>query len=461
MNSNRGDTGLLESGRAAAEELETARLLSDAKSRDPLGYRLHVAFAMLYLFVLPIATSAEGISFAILIVCALVRLRSTWPTYRALARDKVLWLFFITAVILGLSTLWIGDGIDRESAVDEGLTELKAFRVIALPLALWPVLEAAPFLIAAFLLGVFGLDLIQLAQRLNLFGLELQGADRARGLIHPIQSGAFNLAALTWYVAAILRVNPPRTSRGLLMVAGLTAGTLAATMGLIFAGSRGVWVAAIVALPLAWVIIALRAGRVRRAALLLLPAAAALALVLTAGGWRYALDRYEDARVDYRDAQAGDFTGSFGQRILMARWAWGFFLDSPIYGNGAGSFRELSRQTPEFAKLEERYPMRAENDKFTPAHPHNAYLHMLYATGILGGAVFALLLMLVAWRAWQERADHIFAGALFFVLLGWMIGTLSDCYTLNGHLFGLFGFIVALALCGRAKPPEQICVDAR
>jgi len=421
-------------------------LLQEARERDPVGHRLHVIFAMGYLATLPLANSVSDITFAIVVVCALVRLRSTWRCYVPLVRDRVLWLFLATAVMLGLSILWSDDGPEHATVVQEGLTELKAFRVILLPWALWPIVEAAPLLIAGFLVGVFGLDLVQFAQRLGLFGLELKGADRARGLIHPIQSGAFNLAALTWYLAALLSVKWAGDRKSIVLIAALVCGALAAVAGLLFSGSRGVWVAAMLILPVAWVVLAVRGDRLRRAIILLVPAGLALALVLALGGWRYAVDRFEDAQRDYRDAERGDYTGSIGQRILMARWSWRFFAQSPLYGNGAGSFREMSKETPEFAEMESRWPGRAENDKFTPAHPHNAYLHMLTSTGVIGTSLFLSMLVLLMLRAWREPGSHLFCGGAVFVLLGWMIGTLSDCYTLNGLHFGLFALIVALTI---------------
>jgi len=172
------------------------------------------------------------------------------------------------------------------------------------------------------------------------------------------------------------------------------------------------------------------------------------------------VERYEDARQDYLNAQDGDYTGSVGQRIVMARWAWRFFEQSPLYGRGAGSFRELSRETPEFAELEARWPGRAEQDKFTPAHPHNAYLHLLASTGVIGALLFALTLGILLVRAWREPGNHLFAGAALFVLLGWMLGTLSDCYTLNGHLFGIFGLVMALTLPQVQRMPTEAAPDA-
>ncbi len=416
---------------------------SQVREADPIGHRVHVALAMAYLLMLPLITSAEGITFGILLAFAALRLPKTRPCYRALRRDRVMWLFLVTAVILGISILWSEDRM-------EGLTELKAFRVIALPWALWPIIGEAPWLIGAFLAGVFGLDLVQSAQHLNLFGLELKGEGRARGTLHPIQSGAVNLATLTWYLPAMLRIRLRRGRKALILPAALVAGAFFAMIGLVLSGSRGVWIAAAVMLPIEFAYFCFSSAHGRRNALILLaPVALAVVVVVTTGGDRYIAERIEDARENLRRADEGDYTTSVGMRVVMARWAWQMFKESPVYGHGAGSFRALSKGTSEFAEMQARWPNRAAEDKFTPAHPHNAYLHMMVATGIVGTIPFLCLLAVVFGRLWRDASDHVFARAGPFVLLGWMIGTLSDCFTLNGHLFGLFGFLAALALARR------------
>lgn len=427
------------------EATRAADLLEYVHQRDPIGHRVHIALAMLHLLTLPLATMVKDLTLALLVAYALIRLPNTWRCYTPVLRDRLHWALFVWAAFFALTVVWSIDAV-------EGLTEVKAFRVIILPLALWPILDAAGLLIASLLAGVFAQNLVQFAQMLEVFGLKLMGADRARGLIHPIQTGAFNLAALTWYLAAMMRVPMGRDRRSMLMAAAIVVGAASAAAGLIFAGSRGSWAAGALVLPLAWLVLFVREPALRRRGLIVLAAGAAgLAIVLAAGGWRYIGERIDDTRRGFENVEADRddpdrYTGSVGQRLMLAHWAWRFFTESPLYGHGAGSFRELSRETPEFRDMEIRWPNKADKDKFTPAHPHNAYLHMMVSAGVIGTILFLIVLTILIIRAWREPGDHLFRGAAIFVLLGWMLGTLFDCYTLNGHLFGLFAFIAAITM---------------
>jgi len=418
------------------------------RARDPVGHQVHTALAMLYLFLLPLATAPKDVASVILIGYAIIRLPNTWRCYPPLLRDALLWTLIAWAAVHGVSIIW-------SAAPVEGWTELKAFRVILLPLALWPVLDRIPWLVGSFLLGVLGLNLIQFAQRLELFGFGLEGDDRARGMLHPIQSGAFNLAAMTWHVAFLLRAGWRRLPRSALIFWASAVGLAAATVGLLIAGSRGSWLAAAIVLPALWVTFVARVPEARRRALILL-AVGSLGAAATwfGGGGGYVQQRVGNAIEEFRAAQEqGDFTTGVGQRVVMTRWAWRFFLEAPIYGQGAGSFRAESKTTPEFERMAEERPGRAKANKFTPAHPHSAYLHVLATTGILGFLPFAAALLILFVRAARDRRDHPFADASLFVLVGWLIGTNFDSYHLNGHLFGLFAFIVAIALPHR--PPVE------
>ena len=50
----------------------------DARRRDPVGHHVQFALAVLYLFLLPLATAPKDVAFGALLVYALLRLPKTW-----------------------------------------------------------------------------------------------------------------------------------------------------------------------------------------------------------------------------------------------------------------------------------------------------------------------------------------------------------------------------------------------
>ncbi|MCL4209525.1 MAG: O-antigen ligase family protein [Phycisphaerales bacterium] len=431
--------------------------------RDPIGHQVHTALAMLYLVCLPLAPALEAISVALLVGYALIRLPNTRWCYPPVIADRWVLAMLAWAAIHGLSILW---SIDPH----EGLTELKAFRVILLPLALWPVLDRPYWLIWSFLVGVLAMNGVQIAQLLGVLGQQLEGESRARALLHPIQTGAFNLAAFLIYFATILRTRWTVAPASIRLLALLILGGLLAAAGLVASGSRGSWVAGGLLTPALWLFMTIRHREVRRTAIIV----ACSALVLGAVGWHfggsYIRFRIENAQKHLDAAEQGDYATGTGQRLMMWRWAGRFFLQSPVWGQGAGSFRVLTRQTPEYAETLSRLPRVQKlvretgkgDGRITAAHPHSAYLHVLYATGVLGAIPFTASLVILVVRTWRERGgarDHLFADALPWVLLAWLIGTQFDCYTLNGHGFGLLAFIAALTLPWRPSARRGMGVE--
>lgn len=424
------------------------------RCRDPIGHQVHTVLAMLYLFCLPLAPSLEAISFALLAGYALVRLPNTRWCYTAVIADRWIIAMLAWAAIHGLSILW---SIDAR----EGLTELKAFRVVLLPWALWPVLDRPYWLVWSFLAGVLAMNGVQAAQLLGIFGLELEGESRARALLHPIQTGAFNLAAFLIYFATILRTRWTATPAALRLLGLLIVGGLLAAAGLIASGSRGSWVAGGVLVPALWLFMTIRHREVCRTAII----AACSGVVLAGVGWHvaggYIQKRVGNAQQHLQAVEQGDYLTGTGQRLMMWRWASRFFLESPVWGQGAGSFRLLTRQTPEYRDTIADMPRVQKlvretgrgDGRLTASHPHSAYLHVLYSTGVLGAIPFAATLVILIVRTWRSARDYLFADALPWVLLGWLIGTQFDCYNLNGHGFGLFAFLAALTLPWR--PPAR------
>ena len=413
------------------DQRQTAATLRYARQRDPIGDRVQFAFAALYLLTLAMAgTSAKDVAWGSLAVCAVARLPLIWRCYTVLLRDRLLWLLAAWGAWRLLSLLWSPDP-------GQGFDECAAARVLLTPLLMWPVLDRATLFVGVFLVGVFGHNLVQLSQAMHWFGLEPDVNERLNGLLHPIHLGGLCLAAMTWQVSALVHSRGARPATIALWLVGLGA----ATAGLVFTGSRGPWIAAAVAIPMTVLVIGIRRPATRRAAVAL----AVGGLVAGAASWPWTGD-YVRFRLDQAVTQfavsstdAADLDTEVGWRL--GRWlgAGRIALDHPIAGTGAGGYGH--------AMLEGEYrEITAETH-----HAHSLYLHDAATLGFTGVGFTLVVLFGCLRRAWSDPPRDRYGDGSFFVLAGWLIGAVFDCYHFSGTMFGLFGVVIALTMPRRAS----------
>lgn len=436
-------------GTAAAQAL-----LRAAREADPIGHRIHVLLAALYLATLPLATSGKDIGFALLAVCAIVRLPRTWRCYTPLFREPLLWVVLVWCAWQGIAIAWSGDP-------NEGFKSLRAFRVLATPWLLWPILDAIVLLIVAFLTGVVAANLVQVFQWLEWFGLRAAMNDRLRGLIHPIQLGMMCVTAMCFHLMLLLRLPFPgagKWRKTLTIVALSVIGFCGAALGLVFSGSRGPWIAAAIAIPLLVTVTFIRRSTLRRRAGIVLIAG----LMLAAAGWLAGRDmigqRLSDAREEYdRAVEEGIVWTSTGLRLQLWEWAIDMWRSSPVVGIGAGEFETAERAHPEYADVVSHPRFRElvdegslPDDHLDRHHAHSTWLHVLACTGAIGLVLLTAVAVMALVRAWKDREDHLYTDAAFFALIAWLIGAQFDAFHLNGHMFGLFAFLIAIVLKHRA-----------
>jgi O-antigen ligase len=320
--------------------------------------------------------------------------------------------------------------------------------LILLPPALWPVLEIAPWLVGASLLGVLGQHVAQILQALDWVNLRA-GKDppgRLGGFNHPIQTGAWCVTAMCWHLAALL------TKAGRLRVLS-AVGIVAAAAGLVATQSRGPWLAAATVVPAALVVIAVRRPSARRPAVIM----AVIGLAVVAGAWPIAggfvRSRAEAALREYREARAGGaYETSVGLRVAQYGWAWDMFTRAPIFGLGAGGFRAALRDEPTYLEAIERAKGDpAVIDSLTRDHPHNTTLHVLATTGAIGGAFLLAVLVATLIDAVRDRPDHPYADGALFVVIAWMIGAQFDAYHLSGQYLGILMAAIGLTLPSRDR----------
>jgi O-antigen ligase len=389
-----------------------AALLEDARRRDPIGHHVHTALAAIYVLLLVLTTAPKDIAFAILLVYALMRMPHTWRTYTFLVRDPM------GALLIGWG-LWQGISLAWSADRGQGLEEWRACRVLFTVIAIWPVVTNVAWLIGAMLVGVLAQNVVQLLQHLEWFGLAPGMNGRLRGLLHPIHTATICTMAMCWHLSAML--HRPGALRFWLFAAGLVA----ASVGLVFTGSRGPWIAAGVALPFALVVTALRRPPARRVGLVLIVAAVVGGVAAWPSLGPFVAKRVEQARVDLAAAESGDYDTHVGLRLAMWRSAWRAFREAPIGGVGTGGYGEAAGRDEHAALLSGE------------SHAHSMYMHVLACNGLVGVGLLAGVIVIALARGWRDPPDHLFADGNLPALIAWLVGAMFDAYQLTGQLFGV------------------------
>ncbi len=451
-----------------AAEIEHA--LRYGREYDWIGHHVATILAMLYLFLIPLATAPKEWAFALLAIWTVIRIPHTWRSYGALMFMPVVW-------VATLWMLWLFAGLMWSSDIEQGLGELKVLRVLAIPLLLWPILDRLPWLVLAALAGVLAQNGVQVLQEIGWISSPDSGEGRLRGLIHPIHSAMWFSAALLWHLSATCSTRGAwRWASVVLMASSL--------IGLIATGSRGPWIAMAVALPLMMGVVAVRRSHSRMPMLIV----AAMAFVGIAGIWLTSpaliRDRLDDARQEITNAREHQvYWTSTGLRLALWGWAWEVWKTSPIVGVGAGDFpseypelasfkaaaaiareQSLIEEVPGYAEAKAagqdvtklRFYRRGERhaanrlDYLLRGHAHSTYLQTLAAQGLIGLVLLAIMLGVIARQCWRDRTDHPYSDAMLFVLVCWVVGAQFDCYELNGHQLSLLALIATFTMPGRA-----------
>jgi O-antigen ligase len=139
---------------------------------------------------------------------------------------------------------------------------------------------------------------------------------------------------------------------------------------------------------------------------------------------------------------------SYKIRLLMIQKGWRMFLDSPLFGAGAGNF------TKEAVKLDLDKEMRYGSQKhFNKKSAHNSYLALLGETGLAGCLPFGILLLLLVVKGYRAaitlaRQEEIWAlgiyvGFLMMSLHLWAVAGLTG--TGPWVMYGLVAALISIA----------------
>ena len=72
-------------------------------------------------------------------------------------------------------------------------------------------------------------------------------------------------------------------------------------------------------------------------------------------------------------------------------------------------------------------------------------MQVLATTGAIGAIIIATLFVLALAARGSPKLDSVYSYGTKLVLVIWLIGAVFDAYHLNGNMFGLFTFVLALS----------------
>ncbi|MEL7473068.1 MAG: O-antigen ligase family protein [Planctomycetota bacterium] len=395
---------------------------------DPLGYALHLLCGLLALAAITLPTSIMEFALVPALIASIVRTPRLWRTWGALALQPHILALLAWVGVQALSYLWTGD---RQQWLDE----FGVVRFALLPLLIWPLLAHRDALILALGLGLLlGVGV----QALHLIGVTLdvgwldwqRKPGRVSGWWDPVVGGTI----LTAGVGLFLAPPPPALERKrwrLLVIGALML------VGVALTGTRGAWLACVGLVAVAIALALVRAAN--RRALLRAGAVALPVVALLAGGvWWLAGERIADrARAGYDEVSAAiedrRFNTDTGTRLLLNWWAIEAFAERPITGVGVGGYRAWCAEHLERQDIPpDRYLLHG--------HAHNAALHTLATTGLMGFVpAFACVAFVLA-GAFAHR-DWLAPGV---ALVGLLLVSVFDTIHVNQQTAAVFFAIVAL-----------------
>lgn len=175
----------------------------------------------------------------------------------------------------------------------------------------------------------------------------------------------------------------------------------------------------------------------RLVALVVALAALAAAIYGTSPLLRY---RVDTAIVQLLSHKSGEVGGSTHQRLDMWEKSVGMIAASPLLGHGTGSFNLVHRKL---------YP---DSGKFL-SHPHNEYLMIGVQLGLVGAALFVMLLVAL-WRG-RVRLDREARLLVEGLLVAYAVDSLLNATLLDhteGHWFGFLVGVLFAQTAGHGRP---------
>ena len=391
--------------------------------RDAIGDRVMLIMGVLGLIGLFGPITMTEIAMIPLFVFFFVRVINTFP----------IWIhgFGQPSVLISIALLaWMGLALVWSEDRAQGLEEMGALRWLFAIGFLFPLIEKRIVLIYAMCIGIAMGQLGQVLDAFNGFGIEPIATlvenheGRIAGWWHPVVGGGILVAAMGLHMPAAL------WGTGRTRWVGI-AGVTISSIGVLATGTRGAWGAAIL-LCVVGVAMMLFFRRVPLKRIALVGAIAAALVGVTGFVIRDSIMiRIDETREEIREMDSGDFSSYSGRRVRMAQEAISAFQSHPIQGVGTGAYEEWC----------------ASQSQAYGAHAHNAPLHILATLGLVGGLLWAGLLIVVLVNAyrWGVRPGvSPYAMGPMLAIVGLMLASMTDCVQINAQSVAMLGILIGL-----------------
>jgi len=391
--------------------------------RDAIGDRVMLILGVLGLICLFGPITMTEIAMIPLFVFFFVRVINTFP----------IWIhgFGQPSVLVSIALLaWMGLGLIWSEDRAQGLEEMGALRWLFAIGFLFPLIEKRAILIGAMCIGIAMGQLGQVLDALNGFGIEPIASivenheGRIAGWWHPVVGGGILVAAMGLHIPAALWGSGRTRWVG---IAGLSISAI----GVLATGTRGAWGAAFL-LCLIGVAFLLFVRRVPFKRIALVGAIGAVLVGVTGFVIRDSIMiRINETRAELREMETGDYSSYSGRRVRMAQEAISAFSSHPVQGVGTGAYEEWC----------------ASQSQAYGAHAHNAPLHILATLGIVGGALWVVLMVVVlvnAYRWGTRPGASPYAMGPMLAIVGLMLASLTDCVQINAQSVAMLGVLIGL-----------------
>ncbi|MGV6814353.1 MAG: O-antigen ligase family protein, partial [Phycisphaerales bacterium] len=169
-------------------------------------------------------------------------------------------------------------------------------------------------------------------------------------------------------------------------------------------------------------------------------------VVIVGSGWvmrERLMDRIEETRAELREIADGRLDSLTGVRVMMAQRAVDAGVAHPICGVGAGGFQDWANQTSE--------------EKVAHAHAHNSVLQIWSTLGVIGLALWGMLvwtLLRGAWRIWDSASEGIVGLVPMLGIIGLVLASITDSVHLSMQSAAMLGALAALCPAYRPGHPR-------
>ena len=413
---------------------EFARHALDRAQEGPRWlWWIHLIGAMGWMVCVSGRTTYLEVGGVLLWIMTLVRLRWVW-------RAVVMGLAHPLFLALVVWTAWRSITLFWSTDVEAGVDRIDKMRFVWNIPFLLPLAPMVGTLAVGVIAGSFYYNLGQVSHALSRVGIDWlpqwdRMPNRNSGWNEPVAGGTNLCAVLGLHLGALLK-----GKRGWAALGGV--GTIITLAAIIATGTRAAWIAAAGLVVLACVVGALKIRWNPKRAIV----AAVVALVVIAAsatvGWKIAAPRALEAREELRQVfEEKDFSSYTGTRLLLMWWAVQAFADHPIGGTGEGGYEPWVK-----ANLEKRGIAPADRTHTGP-HPHNTLLQPLANTGLIGFALYAVVLLMMARIAWTIRLhEHPYAAGVPWAMLGLFVACMFEVMHMNTHILAMWMLLMGLGV---------------